>query len=232
MTLSVAGLSVDYGGGEVVRDVSFTVGSGELVALVGPNGAGKTSILNAILGFAPTTRGTIHQDDKALKGQAPNTRARHGVVLVPEDRGLFAAMTVQDHLWLGLHARPGRKDLDEVFELFPLLRDRLHQKAGALSGGEAQMLAIAMAILLKPKTLLIDELSFGLGPLVVQELLSRCVALAHNDHIAVLVVEQFIELVLAVADRAVVLSHGQIRLSDSAVNVRDRSDELRAAYLG
>jgi branched-chain amino acid transport system ATP-binding protein len=232
MTLSVTGLSVDYGGGEVVRDVSFTVGSGELVALVGPNGAGKTSILNAVLGFAPATRGTIRQDEMALKGQAPNTRARHGVVLVPEDRGLFSSMTVQDHLWLGLHARPGRKDLDEVFELFPLLQERLHQKAGALSGGEAQMLAIAMAILLKPKTLLIDELSFGLGPLVVQELLQRCVALAHNDQIAVLVVEQFVELVLAVADRALVLSHGQIKLADTAANVRDRSDELRAAYLG
>ena len=232
MTLSVSDLSVDYGGGEVVREVSFTVGSGELVALVGPNGAGKTSILNAILGFTPTTRGTIHQDDMALKGQAPNARARHGVVLVPEDRGLFASMTVQDHLWLGFHGRPGRKDLDEVFELFPQLQAHVHQKAGALSGGEAQMLAIAMAILLKPKTLLIDELSFGLAPLVVQELLQRCVALAHNDQIAVLVVEQFVELVLAVADRAVVLSHGQIKMSDVSANVRERSDELRAAYLG
>jgi branched-chain amino acid transport system ATP-binding protein len=232
VTLSVSDLSVDYGGGDVVRGVNFTVGSGELVALVGPNGAGKTSILNAILGFAPATAGTIVHDSVAFKGSSPNARARQGVALVPEDRGLFSAMSVHDHLWLGLHARPGRKDLDEVFELFPQLQGRLHQKAGALSGGEAQMLAIAMAILLKPKTLLIDELSFGLAPLVVEQLLQRCVALAHRDQIAVLVVEQFVELVLAVADRAIVLSHGEIKMSDSAASIRERSDELRAAYLG
>ena len=232
MTLVVEGLSVDYGGGEVVRSVSLTVGSGELVALVGPNGAGKTSILNAIMGFAPASAGTICQDGLELRGHSPNDRARRGVVLVPEDRGLFRAMSVHDHLWLGLHSRPSKRDLDEVFELFPQLQSRLHQKAGALSGGEAQMLAIAMAILLKPKTLLIDELSFGLAPLVVQDLLDRCVVLAHKDQIAVLVVEQFVELVLAVADRAIVLSHGETRMSDVASAIRARSDEVRAAYLG
>jgi branched-chain amino acid transport system ATP-binding protein len=232
VSLIAENLGVDYGGGEVVRGVDLLVNEGELVALVGPNGAGKTSLLRAIMGLSPMSRGTIKSGDSQVERKSPDARTRLGLVLVPEDRGLFPAMSVLDHLWMGMHHRPRKDDLDEVFELFPPLQSRQTQKAGSLSGGEAQMLAIATALLLKPKTLLIDELSFGLAPIVVADLLTRCELLAHRDGIGLLVVEQFVDLILEVADRAMVMSHGEIRVSGSAAEIKSNPELLRETYLG
>jgi branched-chain amino acid transport system ATP-binding protein len=212
--LVVEGIGVDYGGGEVVRGVDLQVGPGEFIALIGPNGAGKTSTLRAIVGLAPRSRGSVVHDGTHLEKKSPDFHTRAGLVMVPEDRGLFSQMTVHDHLWLGSHKRPRPGDLDEVWQLFPQLESRVKQPAGALSGGEAQMLAIATALLLRPKILFIDELSFGLAPIIVSELL------------------KFVDLVLDVADRAIVMTHGEVRATGSASEIRSNPEALREAYLG
>jgi branched-chain amino acid transport system ATP-binding protein len=231
MRLKVDDLAVDYGGGEVVRGVSLHVDAGEFVAVIGPNGAGKTSLLNAIAGVVPASRGTVWHDDENVTGRPLDVRARNGIVLVPENRGLIADMSVDDHLWLGNHRRPDRAVLQTVHDLFPRLTERGKTKAGKLSGGEAQMLAIATAILLRPRTLLIDELSFGLAPVLVAELLDRCARLAREQDVAVVIVEQFVELALKASDRTVVLSQGVIRVEGPSSEVAERRDELEAAYL-
>jgi branched-chain amino acid transport system ATP-binding protein len=188
-------------------------------------------VLKAIGGFVPAARGAVRHDGADVTRWSPERRARAGVALVPEDRGLVADMTVHDHLWLGHHGRPDGRVLESVFEVFPRLSERLKTKAGKLSGGEAQMLAIASAMLLNPKTLLIDELSFGLSPILVKELLRRCRELAESQGMGIILVEQFVDLALANSDRAVVLSQGVIRLEGPSPEVDSRRDEVAEAYL-
>lgn len=230
--LVVTDLGVDYGGGEVVRGVDLDVRSGEIVALLGPNGAGKTSSLWAIAGLVPSTRGRVLLNGRDLSGRSTDARARAGLVLIPDNRGLFPSLTVGDHLWLAAHRRPSRTQLDDVFGLFPVLAERRKQAAGSLSGGEAQMLTIAMGLVMQPSALLIDELSLGLAPVVVGQLLALCRRLADERKLAIVVVEQFVELALRTADRAVVVADGIVRLRGPAPELLAARDELQQAYLG
>ena len=230
--LAVDDLGVDYGGGEVVRGIGLSVARGEVVTLLGPNGAGKTSTLLATIGLVRRARGSVLVDGHPLGALSAETAARRGVILVPDDRGLFSKMSVADHLWLGAHHRPTKDELDRTFDLFPRLANRRGQNAASLSGGEAQMLSIAMALLGRPKILLIDELSMGLAPNIVSQLLALCRRLAEEEDIGVLLVEQFVDLALRTADRAIVLSSGRIVLEGPAAELLQRREELHTAYLG
>ncbi len=228
--LSVAGLTVGYGSGPVVRDVSFDVAPGEILAVVGPNGAGKTSLLKAIAGLVPTA-GSIAIDGRDVTGSAPERRAREGLFLVPDDRGLFGPISVTSHLSLAARRRLSAAELGALWAMFPALQARRRLTAGSLSGGEAQMLAIAMALAARPRVLLIDELSFGLAPMIVQQLLAQCRTLAEEHGVAVVLVEQFVDLALRIADRAVVL-RGEVLMAGPAAEIRDQRERLRSAYLG
>ncbi|MCZ7526528.1 MAG: ABC transporter ATP-binding protein [Acidimicrobiia bacterium] len=223
---------MDYGSGEVVQGVDLRVEPGEILAILGPNGAGKTSTLAAIAGLAPASRGRVRLAGRDLSALSPDRRNRNGIVLVPEDRGLFPRLSVYDHLWLGGHGRPDRSARERVYELFPALVPRRRQVAGALSGGEAQMLSIATALLSRPQVLLIDELSFGLAPTIVRRLLERCRQLADEEGLGLVVVEQFVDLVLETADRAAVMSRGRFVLEGPAAELAADRERLHQAYLG
>jgi branched-chain amino acid transport system ATP-binding protein len=231
--LWVEGLAVDFGYGPVVQDVSFGLARGEVLALVGANGAGKTSTLRAIAGLQRAS-GRLSVDEINLAPLPAYKRARSGVVLVPEDRGLFPRLAVKDHLWLAARAQRRHKSeaYDYVFDLFPRLREREAQRVGSLSGGEQQMLTIAMAFLMEPSILLLDELSTGLAPILVRPLLKVVADFARQKGVGVILVEQFVSEVLEVADRGIVLARGMVCLEGTASELRARPDELAAAYLG
>jgi branched-chain amino acid transport system ATP-binding protein len=230
--LELSHIAVDYGYGRVVSDFAISVRRGELVALVGPNGAGKTSVLKAASGFVHVDAGTVVHCGHNVTRVPAHIRSREGLVLIPDDRGLFPALTVIDNLWLahGKGIRSGSLDMDVAFELVPELRSRRRQVAGSLSGGEQQMLALAQAMLQKPRTLLIDELSAGLAPLIVDRIFSRCRQLVDSLGISILVVEQYIGKVLKVADRAVVMVGGAVVLEGEPRQLS--MDEIAAAYFG
>jgi branched-chain amino acid transport system ATP-binding protein len=228
-TLEITGLTAGYGGAPVLRDLSLTVSGGEVVALMGANGAGKTTTLRAISGLIKPEAGTIALDGQDLGALSPTARVRTGVVHVPQDRGIFYGLTVSEHFRLDGH---GEDRYEAAFEHFPALRDLLHRRAGLLSGGEQQMLAIARALLRRPKLLLLDELSLGLAPIIVERLLPVVRAAADAEHTAVLLVEQHVHLALEIADRGYVLSHGELVVTDSAERLRSDSSLLAASYLG
>jgi branched-chain amino acid transport system ATP-binding protein len=232
--LEVAGLTVSYGDLRVLWGVDLRVGAGELVALIGPNGAGKTTALKAIAGLIPVDAGRVTLDGASLLEEPPYTRIRRGLSLVPEGRGLFPGMTVRENLELGGFAVPPpdglRSALDRVSTLFPILAARRGQLAGTLSGGEQQMLAIAMALLSRPRLLVLDEPSLGLAPLVVDQLY-RAVAGLKRDGLTILLVEQQIFLALELADRAYVLETGRIR-QEGPGRVLLADAHIRDAYLG
>jgi branched-chain amino acid transport system ATP-binding protein len=186
--------------------------------------------LAAIAGTVPGT-GRVVFNGEELRGGV-DRRLRSGVALVPENRGLFPRMSVHDHLWLGAHRRPSKADVEFVVDLFPQLGSRSRQSAGSLSGGEAQMLALAMVLLTEPKAFLVDELSFGLAPIIVKDLLSCCRLFAHEKKLAVLVVEQYVETVLEYADYGLVLAHGEIVIRGTSEEVRGRLGDVEMAYLG
>ncbi len=229
--LELQGVVVDYGGGPVVHGVDLAVAPGEVVSLLGANGSGRTSVLRAATGFAPMPSGRVALDGEDLRGRSPEARARDGLFLIPEDRGLFPALTVNDHLRLALHRLPRQEELDTVFETFPRLRERAGQTAGSLSGGEAQMLSMALALLVQPRFLFVDELSFGLAPNIVGQLLGVCRQLADSG-MGVILVEQFVDLALGVADRAVVLSNGVVTFEGTAESAAASRELLERAYLG
>lgn len=231
-SLIIANITVDYGGGPVVHDVSLDVRPGEVVALLGANGAGRTSTIRAVCGFAPMTSGRVLLGDLELTKLAPERRSRLGLHLVPEDRGLFPAMTVAQHFRLALRRRPRAAELDGAFALFPRLAERRRQVAGSLSGGEAQMLSMALALLGEPRVLLVDELSFGLAPNISRQLLDVCRMAADERGIGVLLVEQFVELALGIADRAALMSNGRLGFVGPADQVRADDRLLSGAYLG
>jgi branched-chain amino acid transport system ATP-binding protein len=214
---------VGYGPLPVLRGISIVVGRGQVVALLGANGAGKTTALLALAGELPITSGQVLIEGKTAAG-ALHQRARRGLRLITEDRGVLMTLSVADNLRL-VH-----KSLELPLEIFPELKPLLRRKVGLLSGGEQQMLALARALAGSSTILLADELSLGLAPTVVQRLL-RAVRAAADAGMAVLLVEQQIRNAMSVADRVYVMKHGRIALAGSAAELKDRVDEVRAAYL-
>jgi branched-chain amino acid transport system ATP-binding protein len=232
--LSVEALAIRYGEVEAVRRVDLTVGKGEIVALVGANGAGKSSTLGAIAGLVPAGGGKISFDGTDITGRAAEAIARLGVALVPEGRRIFSSLSVADNLRLGgamhLAAVEAKTREEEMLDLFPILR-RYHQvKGGNLSGGEQQMLAIARALMSKPKLILLDEPSLGLAPQIIDTVFDLIAELRRNG-LTVLLVEQNVALALEIADRATVLANGEVALAGTARELAS-SDLVRQAYLG
>jgi branched-chain amino acid transport system ATP-binding protein len=226
--LSCSGLTAGYNGSPVVRGVSFDLAPSQVLALLGPNGAGKTTTLLALAGLLERSAGEVRVGGRPLAGGNPRLASREGIVLVPDDRALFTTLTVMENLRLASRSRPR---LDMVLDLFPRLRDRLTVDAGVLSGGEQQMLAIGRALVQDPHVLLIDELSMGLAPVIVQSLLPIIRRVADETGAAVVLVEQHVSLALAVADVAVVLAHGEEVLSGTAADLMARPELVEAAYL-
>ena len=229
MTFALDRIDAGYGRVQVLRDVSLTVSPGEIVALIGSTGAGKSTLLRAATGMIPTMAGRIVLADRNLTGASIEAIARAGVAHVPEGRRLFPGLSVRDNLRLG-GWRVRSDDLTAVLSLFPALAGRLDQLAGSLSGGEQQMCAIGRALMGRPAYLLIDELSLGLAPVVVDEILDRLVDVAATGA-GVLLVEQDAGAALEVATRAYVLENGCVPLSGAAETLVN-DDRVRAAYLG
>jgi len=231
-TLALAALDVRYGGVHAVRGLSFEVAPGEIVALIGANGAGKSSTLHAIMGVAPVTGGDVRLGGRSLRGRRPEDIARSGIALVPEGRRIFAELTVEENLRLGLAARRSRGPvtplLRSVYELFPVVEEFRGRSAGALSGGQQQQLAIARALVAEPDVLLLDEPSLGLAPTMVDVVFDALAAIRERG-LAVLLVEQRAQRAVAIADRAHVLSNGELRLTLGPESADD-TDTLVAAY--
>jgi branched-chain amino acid transport system ATP-binding protein len=228
--LAVADLSAGYGGVPVVRELSLHVAAGEVVALLGPNGAGKTTTLSTIAGLQPALGGRVALAGDDLAGIPTHKLARRGMSLVPEGRSLFFGLTVREHLQLA--ETKGSLRREQLLDLLPELRKCLDRKAGVLSGGEQQMLAVGRALVSAPRVLLVDEMSLGLAPVIVERLLPILRRVAEELGAAVLFVEQHVQLALEVADRAYVLSHGRLVLEGAAADLRGRRDLLRSSYLG
>jgi branched-chain amino acid transport system ATP-binding protein len=228
--LELERLDAGYGGVPVVRDLSLRVDPGEVVALLGPNGAGKTTTLGTVAGLHAPIGGEIRFDGAVLAGQPTYRLFRRGMSLVPEGRSLFYSLTVREHLKLA--GARDRSSLRELLELFPELDKCLDRKAGVLSGGEQQMLAVGRGLVSRPRLLLVDEMSLGLAPVIVERLLPVLRTVAERFGAGVLFVEQHVALALEVADRAYVLTHGRLSLEGRASELRDRQDLLRSSYLG
>jgi branched-chain amino acid transport system ATP-binding protein len=228
--LAIEQLTTGYEEAAVIRGLDLTVGPGEVVALLGANGAGKTTTLRAISGIVHPMAGRIRYVGGDLAGVSISGRARRGIAHVPETRGLFFALTVAEHLRLG--HRGERLDVEAAYRYFPALAELRERRCGLLSGGEQQMLAVARALARHPKLLLLDELSLGLAPLIVERLLPVVRDYAAESGCGVLLVEQHIQLALTIADRGYVLSHGEVVLEDRAETLRKDRDLLMASYFG
>ncbi len=231
--LEVEALEVRYGAVPAVRDLSFEVGEGEIVGLIGPNGAGKTTTLLAIMGGLPVSSGDLRLAGRSLRGRAPEAIARAGVALVPEGRRIYGDLTVDENLQLGLAARSDRSgaatDLEAAFELFPIVGEFRRRHAGALSGGQQQQLAIARALVARPRLLLLDEPSLGLAPKIV-DIVFDALAEIRKRGVTVLLVEQRAQRTISFADRTYLIANGELRLVLDPQDAAD-TDRLVAAYL-
>jgi branched-chain amino acid transport system ATP-binding protein len=227
--LEIRGLTAGYGNVLVLWDVDLTVAEREIVALVGPNGAGKSTLLRAVSGMIPVRGGTVTMDGHSLAGLPIEDVVGLGVAHVPEGRRLFPGLTVRQNLLIG-GWRTKKRDIDSVLELFPQLGRRLSQVAGSMSGGEQQMCAIARGLMNRPRLMMIDELSLGLAPVVVDEIVERLPLIA-ADGTAVLLVEQDVDTALSLASRAYVLEAGRVVLSGSAAELRT-DQRVQESYLG
>ncbi len=232
--LSVEHLSVSYGDVQALKDVSLEVAEGKIVALLGPNAAGKSTTLRAISGVAKVRSGTITLDGEPIH-RAPSYRiVEHGIIHVPEGRGLFSTLTVQENLELGAYTSKARKSIREtlrhVFGLFPRLQERQHQIAGSLSGGEQQMCAIARGLMARPRILMIDEMSLGLAPVLVQAMFEIVLEISGSGY-TVLLVEQQIHRALQIAHSAFILENGRTVLSGIASELA-RHEHVKRVYLG
>lgn len=239
-SLAVRDLFAGYRGVPVVRELNLEVRPGEVVALLGPNGAGKTTTLETIAGLIRPISGTVELSGENVAGKPAHVLARRSLALVPEGRALFPGLTVREHLRLAggrrsanSRAQSGRAGREEeLLEMLPELRKCLGRKAGLLSGGEQQMLAVGRALVTRPRLLLVDEMSLGLAPVIVERLLPILRRAADQLGSSVLFVEQHVALALEISDRAYVLTHGRIRIEGPAAELRERRELLAASYLG
>ncbi len=230
--LTIKDLSVAYGGIQAVRGISFDVSEGEVVTLIGANGAGKSSTLRSIVGLVKPSGGSVLFQDKELSGLTTENIVKNGITLVPEGRRVFVNLTVYENLKMGAYMRKDNleADLNWVYDLFPRLKERNWQSAGTLSGGEQQMLAIARALMSRPKLIMMDEPSLGLAPLVVQGVFD-IIREINRQGVTILLVEQNANMALKAADRAYVMETGQITMSGSGQDLLE-NEEIREAYLG
>jgi branched-chain amino acid transport system ATP-binding protein len=232
--LEVTGLKVSYGGINAVKGIDLRVGTGELVTLIGANGAGKTTTLKTLAGLIRPAAGRIQYDDRDVTGRAAFRLVQLGMALVPEGRGVFGRLTVEENLAMGAYCRAGRAgisaDRDRAYGLFPRLAERRRQLAGTLSGGEQQMLAIGRALMSRPRLLLLDEPSMGLAPIMVQKIFETIRAIA-SDGVTLLLVEQNARLALEISSRGYVMESGVIALAGDARSLLN-DPRVRQAYLG
>ena len=233
--LEIRKVSASYGQSKVLHDISLRVGGGQVTTLLGANGAGKTTTLRAICNMLVRSTGEILFHGKRIDRKPTESIARLGVAHVPDGRGTFIHFTVEENLRLGAYIRSDKEgvkeDLERIFVYFPRLKERLKQTAGTLSGGEQQMLAIARALMSRPRLLLLDEPSFGLAPMVVREIFEILRAIKENDNVSILLVEQNANLALSLADHAYLLETGRIAIQGTGSELAS-SDSVRRAYLG
>jgi branched-chain amino acid transport system ATP-binding protein len=232
MLLALDNVTTYYGKMRILEGISIQVDTGELVCLLGGNASGKSTTLKTVLGLVSPRNGSVSFDGENVTGRSTSYRIRQGMAIVPENRRLFAPMTVLENLEMGayLHGGGTKADYDRVYELFPLLYERRSQLAGTLSGGEQQMVAMGRALMSKPKLLLMDEPSMGLAPILVERSF-EIIKEVHESGVAMLVVEQNANVSLSIADRGYVLSTGRLVLEGPAASLRENED-LRKAYLG
>ena len=232
--LEVRKLCASYGATQVLFDVDFSLEKGHITAILGANGAGKTTTLRALCQVVRTS-GSVTLDGTQLVGKSTEAVVRMGVAHVPDGRGTFTGLTVEENLRLGAYARGNKaemmEDMERMFTRFPILKQRRHQQAGTLSGGEQQMLAISRALMLRPKLLLLDEPSFGLAPLIVAEIFRIMRTINQEDHVSMLLVEQNASLALDLADHAYLLETGHVALSGPSETIKN-DESVRRAYLG
>ena len=232
--LTVSKLSAWYGATQALDGISFSLEAGRITAILGANGAGKTTTLRALCQTIRTA-GSIRFDDQELVGKATDAVVRSGVAHVPDGRGTFAALSVEENLRLGAYVRRDKAgtalDLEKAFTRFPILKERRHQQAGTLSGGQQQMLAISRALMLRPRLLLLDEPSFGLAPLIVAEIFEIMRGINAEDKVSMLVVEQNASLALDLADYAYLLETGRVAMSGPSAAIKN-NESVRRAYLG
>src|SRR5690606_31234877 len=232
--LELRDLDVAYGGIRAVRGLNLTVNHGELVSLIGANGAGKSTTLRAICGLVGRAGGDILYDGRSIAGTPSYMLVRDGLVMVPEGRGIFGQLTIEENLAMGAYSRRDveqiQRDTEHVLELFPRLRERLKQSAGTLSGGEQQMLAMGRAMLSRPRLLLLDEPSMGLAPIMVDRIFDVIQTIA-DEGVTILLIEQNARLALEVSHRGYVMESGRLILEGPSTQLRDAS-KVRAAYLG
>ena len=232
--LELSGVEVAYGGIQAVKGIDLAVGAGELVCLIGANGAGKTTTLRGICGVQPVRAGRIRYDGADITGVPPFVLVRRGLAMVPEGRGVFGALTIEENLAMGAYIRKDkagiRADMERIYSLFPRLKERRRQTAGTMSGGEQQMLAMGRAMMSRPRLLLLDEPSMGLAPLMVQKVFETVLAIS-AEGVTILLIEQNARLALEVSHRGYVMESGTISLSGDAKKLLD-DPAVRAAYLG
>jgi ABC-type branched-subunit amino acid transport system ATPase component len=233
--LTASGVDVYYGKIQTLYGVDFEVRQGEIVALLGVNGAGKSTLLRAISGILPVTRGTVTFEGDDITNIASDDIVRRGVVQVPGGRGTFAGLTIAENLRLGGYIfrkdkAAIRREIERVLEFFPWLTDRMDQHAGTLSGGEQQQLLLARAFMSNPKLIMIDELSLGLAPIIVEQLMDIVLEMNRQGS-SIVMVEQHIDLALEFADRAYFLEKGEVRFSGPSADLRERDDLLRSVFL-
>jgi branched-chain amino acid transport system ATP-binding protein len=232
VVLEVSDLSAGYNGLAVVRNLNITVAAGEIVALLGANGAGKTTTLSAIAGLIKPMHGAIALDGVSTAGKSAFKLARDGVALVPEDRALFADLTTRENLRVASVRGRASESETQILDLLPELKKCINRKAGLLSGGEQQMLAVGRALVGRPRLLIVDEMSLGLAPVVVERLLPVLQDVASAFNTAVLVVEQHVALAMEVASRAYVLAHGQLTLEGKTKDLKGSQSLITASYFG